>query len=486
MIQPDETLEADYVIVGAGAMGMAFADAMLTASDATMIIVDRRHRPGGHWNNGYPFVRLHGAPSLYGVNSRPFGDGPRDRTGLNAGHEPLPSGAEICAYYDETMRQRLLPSGRVTYLPMCDHADDGTVVSRVSGGRFSVSARKALVDGTYSDTKLPSTDPPAFDVAPYATCIAPNALPAIRSAPDGYTIVGAGKTAMDSVLWLLENGVAPEQIRWIRPRDPWTVDRAGRQFDPEGIAATMAFLAAEAESAAAARSFPELFERLEAAGALMRIDPQVRPSMYRCATLSRAELAELRHVTDIIRVGHVTRIGPDEIVLEHGAVPTSADHVHVNCTAPGLRDTSNRPVFADGRITLQMVRTCQPSFSGAIIARIQTLIDGDDRKNAMTKPVPPPNDDTDWARLLIANAANQHQWSKEVALSAWIAESRLDGTAGVTPRTDEDAAMLSAARQRMRDAIGPAVASLQRLLAGTPHQDEIAANPERSAANATN
>ena len=485
MTRPEKTLQADYVIVGAGAMGMAFADEMLSASDATMIIVDNRHRPGGHWNDGYPFLRLHGATNLYAVNSHPLGEGPRDQSGLNAGHGPLPAGAEICAYYDETMRQRLLPSGRVTYLPMCDYAEDGTVVSRVSGQRFSVSARKALVDGTYSDTKLPSTHPPAYDVAPDTTCIAPNALPAIMYAPGGYTIIGAGKTAMDSVLWLLESGVAPERIRWIRPRDPWTVDRASRQFDSEGIDATMECLAAEAESAAAARSFPDLFERLEAAGALMRIEPQVRPRMFRCATLSRAELAELRRVTDVVRLGHVTRIGRDEITLEHGSAPTRADHVHVNCTAPGLRDTTTRPVFADGRITLQMVRTCQPSFSGAIIARIQTLFEDDEQKNAMTVPVPPPNADTDWARLLIANGANQYHWLKTAELAAWIAESRLDGTSGVTPRTDEGAARLSTARQRMRDAIGPAVANLQRLLAETPHQDEIAANPDRRVADTT-
>lgn len=53
-------LEADYVVVGAGACGMAFADALLSESQASIIIVDRRHQPGGHWNDSYPFVRLHG------------------------------------------------------------------------------------------------------------------------------------------------------------------------------------------------------------------------------------------------------------------------------------------------------------------------------------------------------------------------------------------------------------------------------------------
>ncbi len=35
----EQQLEADYVIVGSGAVGMAFADVILTESDATIIMV---------------------------------------------------------------------------------------------------------------------------------------------------------------------------------------------------------------------------------------------------------------------------------------------------------------------------------------------------------------------------------------------------------------------------------------------------------------
>ena len=63
-------IETDYLVVGAGASGMAFADALIAASDAEVVMVDRRHRPGGHWNDDYPFVRLHQPSALYGVASR--------------------------------------------------------------------------------------------------------------------------------------------------------------------------------------------------------------------------------------------------------------------------------------------------------------------------------------------------------------------------------------------------------------------------------
>jgi hypothetical protein len=461
----NELLEADYVIVGAGAMGMAFADELLSAGDADMIIVDRRHRPGGHWNDAYPFIRLHGATSLYGVNSRPLGAGPRDRIGLNAGLDPLPSGAEICAYYDEVMRHRLLPSGRVIYLPMSDYADNGTVTSRVSGRRLRVKARRALVDGTYTDTKLPSTHRASFEIAARMTCIAPNALPAITTPPAGYTVIGSGKTAMDGIIWLLEQGVDADCIRWIRPRDCWVIDRISRQFSPDAIGHTMHCIASEFECAASSRSFAELFDRLEAASALMRIDTQVVPTMFRCATLSRAELAELRSVSNVVRRGHVLRIEPGEIVLKYGTVPTTRDTVHVDCTATGLSGRPARPVFEEGLIVLQMVRTCQPCFSAAMIARIETLFADVREKNEMSAPVPPPYEDKDWARMLVINAANQLKWTRNRELACWMEQSRLDGTAGVVPASLEAEAEFQSARQRIRESIGPAILNLKNLLA---------------------
>jgi hypothetical protein len=460
-----EHLDADYIIVGAGAMGMAFADELLSASDATMIVIDRRHRPGGHWNDGYPFLRLHGATSLYGVNSRALGSGAIDTVGLNAGLEPLPSSAELCVYYDDVMRQRLLPSGRVTYLPLCDYREDGTVTSRLARREVQVRARKAVVDATYTNTRLPSTHPPGFEVASGVTCIAPNALPDIEGSTRSFTIIGSGKTAMDSVTWLLENRVGPARIRWIRPREAWMLDRIARQFRPDAAGETMNRLAIELECAAQARDFDDLFDQLEEAGALMRLDRRVRPSMFRCATLSRAELAELRRVSDVVRLGHVIRIGPDEIVLRQGSIPTGPDHVHVDCTASGLSDRPPRPVFEDGRITLQMVRSCQPCFSSAIIAVIETLFDDTEARNSMLAPVPPPRDDKDWARMLVVNAENQHRWTQTPELAAWMADSRLDGTAGIAPPTEAVAAQMTVARQRFRESIGPAIANLTRLLA---------------------
>ena len=44
-----------------------------------------------------------------------------------------------------------------------------------------------------------------------------------------------------------------------------------------------------------------LRRRLEASGDLLRIDPRVRPTVYRCATISQAELALLWQIFAIDR-----------------------------------------------------------------------------------------------------------------------------------------------------------------------------------------
>ena len=97
--------------MGCGAVGMAFVDTLLSESNATVIIVDNHHQPGGHWNDAYPFVRLHQPSHFYGVSSAPLGSLQLDQSGSNAGYFELASGNEVQAYFEQVMRQRFLPSG---------------------------------------------------------------------------------------------------------------------------------------------------------------------------------------------------------------------------------------------------------------------------------------------------------------------------------------------------------------------------------------
>jgi hypothetical protein len=53
-LMSERIVQADYLIIGAGASAMAFADEILTHSSSSLAIVDRRDSPGGHWNDAYP------------------------------------------------------------------------------------------------------------------------------------------------------------------------------------------------------------------------------------------------------------------------------------------------------------------------------------------------------------------------------------------------------------------------------------------------
>ena len=82
-----------------------------------------------------------------------------------------------------------------------------------------------------------------------ATCVPIDALAKVVRPANRYVIIGAGKTAMDAVCWLLDNGTPPDEIRWIRPRDPWMLNRA--YFQPgEGLLTTFAGVVMDLEAVA--------------------------------------------------------------------------------------------------------------------------------------------------------------------------------------------------------------------------------------------
>ena len=177
-------IEADYVIIGAGAAGMAFADALVRHSTATVAIIDRELRPGGHWNHAYPFISLHLPSHYYGVDSTPLGDTSRVLGSLNDGLLHMASGTEVLDYFGRVMRQVLLASGRVAYFPMTDYGADVTARSRLTGERRQVVARKKLVDASFSDTQVPATHHRSFAVATGVSCIPISELARVTQPPE--------------------------------------------------------------------------------------------------------------------------------------------------------------------------------------------------------------------------------------------------------------------------------------------------------------
>jgi hypothetical protein len=461
-------IDTDYLIIGAGAAGLAFADSLIAESDADVVIVDRRDRPGGHWNDAYPFVRLHQPSAYYGVNSRALGGDAIDEAGSNAGWYGRASGAEICDYFQRVLEQ-LLASGRVRFFGMCDYSGDWSsehrVVSRLTGERSTARVRRRVVDATYLSPAVPSTHTPSFAVDRDVRLIPVNELVTLSEPGSGYTVIGAGKTAMDACGWLLDNGVDPAAIQWIRPRDAWLLDRAFTQ-PLELVGSLIEGVSLSLEAAASAESVDDLFRRLEDCGQLVRLDPTVEPTMYHCATISQVELECLRQIENVVRRGRVTHIGETRIVLEEGSIPTDAEHLYVDCTAKGLNEARGHAIFEPNRITLQAVRTCLPPFNAALIAFVESAREDDAEKNRLCPPNPYPNTALDWISVTLISQRAEVAWLDEPDLVAWLNRARLNAARGITDHLTEPQMQSALARYAAhRD---PAIERLASLLVEVP------------------
>jgi len=404
-----ETLKADYLVIGGGAMGMAFADELI-ASDKTarIIMVDQHARAGGHWNDAYSFVKLHQPAAFYGVNSQKLGPG----------GAALVSGTEVLNYYEHVL-DKLQATGRLQFFPMCLSDGDASFRSRVDASiEYRVDVKKSIVDASYMKVEVPSIRPPAYEVAAGVALVPPNELPGIAEPASGYVIVGAGKTGIDAVLFLLEHDVDPGRIQWIMPNDAWLLDRA--QLVPGRISEGVV---AQPRIFAQAETLDEVFRLFEAEGGLLRLDPEVKPQKYRCATVSLGEFEQLKRVKNVVRMGRVRRIEPDAIVLEGGVLPTDVGKLHVDCSADGLAKRGVRPVFDGKRITLQSLFMCQQVFSAALIGRVEALYQDETAKNDLCQAVPHPSTPKDFLMASMQSDRNLESWFR--AFPLWLLRSRL-------------------------------------------------------------
>jgi hypothetical protein len=439
----DRAIDTDYLVIGAGLAGLSFTDTLIAESpDASVLMVDRRHGPGGHWNDAYPFVRLHQPSAFYGVASRNLGEDRIDERGPNAGFYERATAAEICHYVQEVVDETLLPSGRVDLRLMHDVADHGdgtaTLASRVSGAATEVTIRQKVVDARYLESAIPATHIPGFRVDDGVRCVPVNDLVKAAGASEAYVILGGGKTGMDACVWLLEQGVDPDRITWVKPREAWVLDR-GRWQPRDKVGSFFVGYADSIEASAEATSVPDLFARLESCGALVRLDPGIEPTMFRAAILSEYERDALRTIERVVRAGRVRRIQSDRLVMVDGtevAVPAGA--LFVDCSADGLHSQPPRPIFEDGRITLQGIRETSPSFNAALVGYLEATRGGDiAAANALAPPNPYPSTADDWIRQRRVNMTAQRAWDQSPDVTAWIEGCRLNIASGVLGHAGE-------------------------------------------------
>ncbi len=425
-----ERFETDYLVVGAGAAGMAFVDTLLSHTQtATITIVDRRHAPGGHWVDAYPFVHLHQPSAFYGVASVPLGDDSLDKSGLNAGFYGLASADELRAYYAHVMQQHFLPSGRVRYLPCTDWLGGAEGVhrirSRLTGGNHEVRVRRKLVDASYVEGKIPATSPPPFEVAEGVRCVAAGEVVRVADHPGRFVVIGAGKTALDTCVWLLSQGVSPAAIQWVKSREGWWLNR--RYHQPHTLLPDFyAGVGMQLKAMAQAASVDEVFARLEADGFFLRVDPTVRPTMVHGAIVSEAELALLRQIQDVVRLGHVRRIERQRMVLARGEVPVAADTLFVHCAAAGVGLPTPRPIFEPGRVTVQPLFWSFACLPFALQGVVEATLDSDEEKNRLCPPIRYWDTPADFLSTYLAALAHARARAAYPALNDWVNACRLN------------------------------------------------------------
>ena len=455
--------KTDYLVVGAGASGLAFVDTLLDHTDAEITLVDRRDNPGGHWNDAYPFVQLHQPSSFYGVASSELSSFHVDQSGFNQGLEELATGQEVTAYFHKLVERKFLPSGRVRFLRSCSYADH-KLEHAVSGTVEDVEVREKLVDATFCENVIPLTHKRNFDVAGDVTCVPPNEVPKRAWDHDHFTVLGGGKTAMDTVLWLLDRGADSDQIRWVVPRDGWLLNRVFAQPDGANFARNIGGFADFLDMMVTAQSTDDFAARMEASGQWMRLSKDVEPRMMHGATVTRAELEALRGLSDILRLGRVVSIYGDEIQLAAGRCSAKPGSLYVDCTASALAKADSKPVFEEDRLTIQMIRMYQPTFSSAVLARIEALDLDTAAKNALAEPVPMTDTVRDWIAMQVQSILNQGAWNQVDPLRDWLGTCRLDGFQRARREVDRDDTLVAETFARIRAMSGPAIENARKLL----------------------
>jgi hypothetical protein len=459
-------LETDYLVVGAGASGMAFTDTLVAHTDAEVVLVDKRHRPGGHWLDAYPFVRLHQPSAYYGVESRALGNDRIDEHGPNAGFYERASAPEICDYYSRVLDEHLLPTGRVQFVGTSEyHGDNGDghlVVSLLDGSETVVRPRRKVVDATYVQSEIPSRHVPGFTVEPGVTLIPPNGLVDLGEPAARFTVIGAGKTGIDTCVWLLEAGVDPDRIRWFRGRDPWQYDRNFMQ-PLDLVGSIMRLRARWIETAAAAEDGHDFARRLEEAGVFVRIDPSTEPLAFRGATVSPREIDALRTIEHVVRARRVRSIGRTTVTTDAGDIPGGPREAYVDCTAAGVPASAPRPVFEPGRITIQYVTTGLIGWCAATIAVVESTGRDDEEKNRLCPPVVFSGDAADLARFAYGAMLGQIARARDEVVGPWSAATRLNpGQAALDHADDPDVAE---SRAFMKEHVPAALTNLERAAA---------------------
>lgn len=417
-------IKSDYVIVGAGAMGMAFADEIFSNSNCSITIVDKRASPGGHWQDSYSFIVTEQPAESYGVNSQEFENTSANEEGF--GHQA--SSNEIKAYY-ERLIAKYIDSGRVHYYPNSEFSWANHSITTNKGHTHYIEANMKYVDATLTGTELSLNHTPNFEVGDGVRCVPPNAIPKLQSNYDSVCVVGGGKTAIDSILWMLKQGRSADTIIWIKSEDAWLLNSANIQHSPEFLHSSFEAVARQAEIVLESNSLEEVAQKLNNDKIWLRIDSEIFPGLIKGASVTEKQIDQLRLVNNVVRKGKLRAIDSQKLYFADSTEKLGSPFLLVDCSAAGIPSHKENPsdIFQRDRINLLSVRSFQATFSAAIIGKIETLNLTDKQRNRLVRPLGSMGTLNNWARNQALQNKNEMRYAMNPDLTQWLSNARLNG-----------------------------------------------------------
>ena len=457
--------ECDYLVVGGGATGMAFVDTLLKHSSSeqkpSIVMVDQHALPGGHWNDSYGYVRLHQPSSMYGVESTPLEPHPKD-------DEHRATRLEIVQYYEGLLAkwQEAFPfvfvgNARVDLAHCHQQPPNEQQVANLqsvadASVTQSIRIRQRLVDARYLEPDIPKFVPPQFTFdSSVVNVLTPNELMEREespSSPHHYCVIGAGKTGMDTVVYLLTVLKAdPSQITWIIPNEAWITARENMKSCMEFLHTCCQLYQQGTSTDPRTTDFLQAgFREWEKQGHIYRLAKDIEPTKFKDATLSKEEMATLQRVTNILRNGRVAEITKEGAIIfadgtKHTVSSSAQDVTFVHCSAGAFQYTKQTqappPMFQKSVITIQDVYgTPGFCFVGSMIGFLESLarLSDEERNQLCLKPTPdvsqlqkplgPSGGDVGVlspSHGLVQRVTNLKEWMAVPEIRAWITTNRL-------------------------------------------------------------
>ena len=463
------------LVVGAGAAGMAFTDALLAHSDRPSPSSIGATRPEGHWLDAYPFVQ---APSTVRLLRRRLGAA---RSGHNRHDRQQRRLLRAC--WSRRVARVLRtghappvhPPGRSPVLPELRLRRRAPLRFPADRrGHCDVRVRQKLVDTTCTSrarSQRRARHPSRWPTACAAS--RPARSPASKSRTSDFAIIGGGRQdrARRRVCGFSERGrlgqgdslgQAARHARWMNRRflQPHTLL-------PDLLQGT----AMQLEAMAQAGSIDELFDRLESEGVFLRIDPKVSPTMFRGAIMSESELHLLRRIEDVVHMGHVRKASSAASIVLAKAARGNRQSGRSMSTCTARRASSARPlrpIFEPGRVDdPALFYGLSPATTSRCSASSRPQSQSDEEKNGLCSL----RSRTGTRARTISTERSSRRWSSPTrsppnpkTRRAGTKRSRLNPVSGAASHRDDPRVVAS--RERIKRFGLAAAMNLQNVLSG--------------------